>query len=190
MKVYSLEMDRRTPRYAGLLGLMIGAAFLAWYAVEVRSAIASDIRNFPVSFHSDPALTVAFAILKLWGYLWFPYIAGTWVYVPLRDFLGKRVKRGKLVEVVNVPVGQGASWWASIPLLAWFLSWGMPVPGRSAMKVVRLGEWEFRVPDAPVLNQVLADGNVISKEVVVSLGAFNRILSIELIGSSSVVGGP
>jgi hypothetical protein len=185
-KVYGVEIDRRVPPYVSLLGLVAGAAFLGWYGAEVRSAVASDVRNFPASFHSDPALTVVFTILKTWGYLWFPYIAATWVYVPVRDFLAKRVSSGRLVEVVNVPVGQGVPWWAHVPLLGWFLSWGMPVSGRSPMKQIRLGERVFRVPDAPALSQVLSREDVIGNEVVFSLGAFNRVLSIELVSSRNV----
>jgi hypothetical protein len=182
-EIYSLEMDRRVSPYAGVLGLIFGAAFLGWYGVEVQSSVASDIRNFPSSFHSDPVLTIIFSLLKVWGYLWFPYLAATWVYAPVRDIAAKRVRRGKLLEVVSVPAGEGATWWASIPLLGWFLSWGMPVPGRSAMKVIRLGEQKFRVPNAPALDNVLMREDLIGKEVHFSLGAFNRVLSIELLGS-------
>ena len=183
--IYSLEMDRRVPPYARLLGFIFGVAFLGSYALEVRSAVVSDVRNFPAAFHSEPALTVAFAALKLGGYIWFPYVAATWVYVPIRDLLAKRVRRGMLLEVVSIPAGEGATWWASLPLLGWFLSWGMPVPGRSAMKLVRVGERVFRVPDAPALNEIVTREDLIGQEVVLSLGAFNRVLSIELVGSIS-----
>ena len=56
------------------------------------------------------------------------------------------------------------------------------------MKVVRLEEREFRIPDAPALNDVVAQGGVIGNEVVFSLGAFNRVLSIELVSPTNIVG--
>jgi len=180
-RIYSIQVERRASRYASVLGLLFGAVFLGWYALNVPSAIANDIRNFPASFRSEPVLTIAFAVLKFLGYILFPYVAGMWVYVPIKDFVGPRARKGKLAEVASLPVGTGGTWWASFPLLGWLLAWGMPVPVRPAMTRIRVGEWEFNVPDAPELGQVLRREELLGQEVVFTLGALNRVLSIERI---------
>ena len=181
VRVYSREMDRSLPPYMSLVGLVAGGVFLVWYGLEIRSAITSDLHNLSASFRSSPVLTVAFATLKLFGYVWFPYIAATWVYVPLRNYLGKRVYGGRLLEVVNITSQGCRIWWTRVPLLSWFLSWGMPVPGMSPTKRIHLGERVFCIPDAPSLSQVLSNQNVVGHETRFSFGAFNRVLSIELV---------
>jgi hypothetical protein len=178
---YDVRMDRRAAHLVRFLFCGFGMGFLVLYCIRIRSVVSADIDNFPMAFRESAVLTLLFGAVKVLAYFLFPYLAATWVYVPIRDFLATRVK-GELLGFESLPAGQGAAWWASVPFLGWFLSWGMPVPGRSSMKAIRIGRREFRVPDAPELDRVLADGDLVGKQVVFTLGAFNRVLSIELLG--------
>jgi hypothetical protein len=180
---YDGQLDRRAPPVVRFLFFGFGVGFLVLYCADIRSIISADIENFPMAFRESAALTLLFTCVKVLAYLLFPYVAATWVYVPIRDFLATRVE-GELLSVESIPAGRGVTWWASVPLLGWLMSWGMPVPGRSKMKVIRIGGREVRVPDRPELNRVLAGGELVGKQVVFTLGAFNRVLSIEVVGLS------
>jgi hypothetical protein len=181
--LYDVQADRRAPALVHLLFLGFGAAFLVIYCTGIKSVISADIKNFPMAFRESAALTLLFTCVKVLAYFLFPYVAATWVYVPVKDFVPTRVE-GELLSVNSIPADQRATSWASIPLLSWLLSWGMPVPGRASMKEVRIANRQFRVPDAPELDRVLGDSSLVGKQLAFTFGAFHRVLSIELVSSS------
>lgn len=180
-KIYEIAVDRNLPAFMGVIGALIAGAFLTWYCFGIVTAVSGDINSFPAAFRSNPVLTIFFAVLKFGAYILFPFIAATWVYIPIRDFVVRKRVQGRLGGVSDFPGMDRLPLWARVPFLGWFLSWGMPVPGRSAMKNIRLDTREIQVPLSPVLSQVLSQENIAGKELVFLLGAFNRVLSIELV---------
>lgn len=180
MKIYDLSMDRTAYRSTRVFGFVVGVPFLTWYLLKAPAAVRADCLNFLPALHEAPILTIGFAILKVWAYVFFPFVAAAWIYISVKDLFGRR-RIGKLHSIVSACSMDESSRLYSFSLLAWVLSWAIPL--RSPRARICLGEHEFVVLDSPSLSTVINRADLIGKEIAVTCGAFNRVLSVELLGS-------
>ena len=157
-RIYDITMDRQVHPGMGLVMFGTGVFLAIRYLLSIKSTILADIANFPDSFHSDAALTIAFAALKLVAYVAAGILAGVMVYWPVRDLWLRRVVFGKLNSVALIENGKTKS-----------------------KVLIKLGGQSLRISNADVLSTVLTQESLIQRELCVTIGAFDRVLAVDVI---------
>lgn len=171
-------MQRKTYRSTRAFGFIVGVPFLAWCVWKIPRAVRADWHNFRPAFREAPILTVGFTALKIWAYVFFPFVAAIWIYISVRDVFPKR-RIGTLRSVAQAPTMSESAWLYSVPLVRWFLSWAIPL--RSPRVRICLGGHDFVVLDPPGFGAVVNQDDLTGKQIAITCGAFGRVLSVELL---------